>query len=84
VVRIAPGTHDHKESSKMIAMPMALLLGLGIWISLSKGKGTPWFGFLCVTLGIVIANTDLGRALSSVVESAVSAAVAAGRGINGG
>ena len=65
----------------MIAMPLALLLGLGIWISLTKGKGSPWFGFLCITLGIVIANTDVGEALTNVVESAVSAAVAAGRGI---
>ena len=68
----------------MITMPLALLLGLGIWISLSKGKGTPWFGFLCVTLGIVIASTALGEALSNVVETAVSAVVSAGQGITGG
>jgi hypothetical protein len=83
-VRLAPGIHDDKESSKMIAMPLALLLGLGIWVSLTKGKGTPWFGFLCVVLGVVIANTDVGQALTSVVESAVSAAVAAGKGITAG
>lgn len=68
----------------MVAMPLALLLGLGIWISLTKGKGSPWFGFLCIVLGVIIANTDVGQALTSVVESAVSAVVAAGKGITNG
>lgn len=69
----------------MVSLPLALLLGLGAWISFTrgKGKGAAWFGFLCVTLGIVIANTSIGRALTDVVQSAVTAAVAAGQGVTG-
>jgi hypothetical protein len=58
----------------MITIPLALLLLIGIIVSLTKGKGTPWFGFLCVVFGIVIANTSLGTALVAVVRDLISAA----------
>jgi hypothetical protein len=58
----------------MITIPLALLLLIGIVVSLTKGKGTPFFGFLCVVFGIVIANTDLGRAMVAVVQDLINAA----------
>jgi hypothetical protein len=58
----------------MITIPLALLLLIGILVSLTKGKGTPFFGFLCVVFGIVIANTDFGRAIVQVVRDLINAA----------
>ena len=58
----------------MITIPLALLLLIGIIVSLTKGKGTPWFGFLCVVFGIVIANTAFGTALVDVVRDLINAA----------
>jgi hypothetical protein len=58
----------------MITIPLALLLLIGMVVSLTKGKGTPWFGFLCVVFGIVIANTSVGAALVNVVKDLINAA----------
>jgi hypothetical protein len=68
----------------MISMPLAILLLIGIWVSLAKGRGTPWFGIMCITLGIVVANTALGTTIMNVVNSVVSVAIAAGQSITGG
>jgi hypothetical protein len=67
----------------MVTMPVAILLLIGIWVSLTKGKGTPFFGILCIALGIVVANTALGETFINVIESAVSVAIAAGTSITG-
>lgn len=58
----------------MVTFPLALLLLIGIVVSLTKGRGTPWFGFLCVVFGVTIANTAIGRVLVSVVEDLINAA----------
>lgn len=61
----------------VIGFPIALLLAFGLVMSL-RGKGTPWCAFLALTLGIVIANTEVGTALFDVVDQGFRAVSATG------
>jgi hypothetical protein len=51
----------------VVGFPIAVLLAIGLVMSL-RGKGTPWCAFLALSLGVVIANTEVGSALVDVVD----------------